>query len=236
MKLSILVSLLVVVASTSAYPSNSINVSSPKKTSRTWFSMFKKVVTKAVQKVMNWNDKCHGLDCPEYEKKKSTDEYESRCYPSYAWVGTSYTGDTLSSEERKDMFMRLFHYISGENVDKIKIKMTVPVATKVESVGNQTRWTMLFFVPFKHQTSPPKPTNSQVAIVRLPKTCVYVKSFSWFTSEDRIHRKIEELESALKKDDITDYIDPETAYIYGGYDSPWTIPFLRHNEVWLVQN
>ena len=62
------------------------------------------------------------------------------------------------------------------------------------------------------------------------------RSFTMFTSEERIQRKIEELESALKKDDLTDYIDPETAYIYGGYDSPWTIPFLRHNEVWLLQN
>ena len=62
------------------------------------------------------------------------------------------------------------------------------------------------------------------------------RSFTWFTSEKRIQRKIEELENALKKDDLTDYIDPETAYIYGGYDSPWTIPFLRHNEVWLLQN
>ena len=87
----------------------------------------------------------------------------------------SIPGDDVSRKERKDMFMRLFHYISGENVDKIKIKMTVPVATKVESVGNKTRWTMLFFVPFKHQTSPPEPTNSKVSIVRLPKICVYVK-------------------------------------------------------------
>jgi hypothetical protein len=47
--------------------------------------------------------------------------------------------------------------------------------------------------------------------------------------------KIKELESALKKDGRTDFMDPETAYAYAGYDSPWTIPFLRHNEVWLVQ-
>ncbi len=51
----------------------------------------------------------------------------------------------------------------------------------------------------------------------------------------RVAMKIKELESALKKDGRTDFMDPETAYAYAGYDSPWTIPFLRHNEVWLVQ-
>jgi hypothetical protein len=74
------------------------------------------------------------------------------------------------------MFMRLFHYISGENVDKVKIDMTVPVATDVLKDRNETRrTTMLFFVPFKHQASPPKPTNPKVSIYRMPKTCVYVK-------------------------------------------------------------
>ena len=43
------------------------------------------------------------------------------------------------------------------------------------------------------------------------------------------------LKMALNKDKVTDYVDPDSAYIYGGYDSPWTIPFLRHNEVWILQ-
>ena len=73
------------------------------------------------------------------------------------------------------MFMRLFDYISGQNVDKVKIDMTVPVATDVLKRGNETRYAMLFFVPFEHQASPPKPTNAEVTIYRLPRTCVYVK-------------------------------------------------------------
>lgn len=45
--------------------------------------------------------------------------------------------------------------------------------------------------------------------------------------------KAKELESALEKDGITDFVDPDIIYTYAVYDSPWTIPFLHYNEVWL---
>ena len=38
--------------------------------------------------------------------------------------------------------------------------------------------------------------------------------------------KIKELKSALKKDDITDFIDPDVyGYAYVVYGGPWTVPF-----------
>ena len=76
---------------------------------------------------------------------------------------------------RRDMFMRLFRYISGANKEKVKIEMTVPVATKYDAMGDKTKFTMLFFAPEKYQTSTPMPTNPQVAILKLPKICVYVR-------------------------------------------------------------
>lgn len=87
----------------------------------------------------------------------------------------SVLGKSLTRKVRSEMFMRLFHYISGENVGKVKIDMTVPVATDVVNRVNKTQWTMLFFVPLEHQASPPKPTNPEVSIFQVPKTCVYVK-------------------------------------------------------------
>ena len=87
----------------------------------------------------------------------------------------SVSGESLTRKMRSEMFMRLFYYISGENVSKVKIDMTVPVATDVVKRSKKTQWTMLFFVPYEHQASPPKPTNPEVFIFRQPKTCVYVK-------------------------------------------------------------
>ena len=92
MKLSILIAFLLVLAVTNAYPANSINSSEPPKKTKSWFGVLKKAVTKFAQKLYYWNDKCHGLECPDYEVKTKTDDYELRCYSNYSWVGTQYVG------------------------------------------------------------------------------------------------------------------------------------------------
>ena len=62
-----------------------------------------------------------------------------------------------------------------------------------------------------------------------------LRSFSWYTSTERVEMKAKELESALEKDGLSDFVSYDIAYAYAGYDDPWTLPFLRHNEVWLLQ-
>lgn len=48
--------------------------------------------------------------------------------------------------------------------------------------------------------------------------------------------KVKELKSALKKDSLTDFFDPDVyGYAYAVYGGPWTIPFPRYNEVWIAQ-
>ena len=62
-----------------------------------------------------------------------------------------------------------------------------------------------------------------------------LRSFSWYTSTERVEMKAKELESALEKDGLSDFVSYDITYAYAGYDDPWTLPFLRHNEVWLLQ-
>ena len=92
MKFSILVAFLFVLAVANAYPSNSVSSSEPQRKTRSWFGSLKKIVTKFARKIYYWKDKCHGLECPDYELKKKTDNYELRCYSNYSWVGTQYVG------------------------------------------------------------------------------------------------------------------------------------------------
>ena len=89
-----------------------------------------------------------------------------------------FLGKHITSKVRLELFMRLVHYFSGKNVDKVKIDMTVPVMTFVtKSHNNRTGMAILFFLPFEHQESPPKPTNPEVSIHKVTKGqgCVYVK-------------------------------------------------------------
>lgn len=74
---------------------------------------------------------------------------------------------------RFEMFMRLVHYFSGENVGKVRMDITVPVVTAVSKRDNIMA--MLFFLPFEHQASLPKPTHPEVSVQKLSKSCFYAK-------------------------------------------------------------
>lgn len=133
--------------------------------------------------------------------------------------------------------MRLFNYISGDNKAKKKIDMTVPVATKVELAKGENktnRYTMLFFVPFEYQKSPPQPTNPLVSIITLGPVCAYVRSYGGYSWDAKEKYNVRMLIKSLEMDKIKDYTDPNEVYFTGGYDSPWKL-FFRHNEVWLLQ-
>lgn len=95
MKLSILLSL-VVLGIACALPSNSITGESGDITPNTsWLHILKKAVTKLVQKIWYTDVHCHGYDCPKFKRMEKTDDYELRCYKSYAWATTEYTGKKL---------------------------------------------------------------------------------------------------------------------------------------------
>ena len=92
MKLSVLIAFLFVLAVSNAYPSNSASTSEQRRKTKSWFGSLGKIATKFVKKLYYWNDKCHDLECPNYELKKKTDDYELRCYSKFTWVGTRYVG------------------------------------------------------------------------------------------------------------------------------------------------
>lgn len=86
-----------------------------------------------------------------------------------------FLGTGLQDLVRLEMFTRLVHYFFGENLGKVKIDMRVPVVTAVSEPINVT--VMFFLLPFEFQASPPKPTDPEVKIGKVPRSkgCVYVK-------------------------------------------------------------
>lgn len=141
---------------------------------------------------------------------------------------------------RGEAFRMLFDYISGANRAGEEVAMTVPVETKGR--GEEIAMTtpvetapaadgghaMRFFLPAAYtRASAPEPTDPRVRIVPVPAATLAVLTFTGSRSPEHVADRQEHLLSALESSAWRRIGAPVARF----YDPPWTIPFLRRNEV-----
>lgn len=176
-----------------------------------------------------------------YDVKHKEGDFEIRQYPDRLIAQTTVAGSYKDSQSKA--FRRLFNYISGQNVKKTEIAMTAPVTEKkanlkIAMTAPVTRepkdgaWTMGFAMPaqFKSLAELPSPLDSKVELVKRPAALFAVLRFTWRSNEERNQEKLKELQGWLEKNKEYKSISAPT---FAGYDPPWTIPFLRRQEVML---
>jgi len=141
---------------------------------------------------------------------------EIRYYAPRVAAEASAVGEQASSEA----FDALFRYISGAE----KIAMTAPVATEKDAGGVR----MQFYLPARYSAaSAPKPADPRIRIIALPEERVAVMRFSGRASAERVEHQTATLVEALKQAGW----QPTGSPVLLGYDPPFTLPFLRRNEV-----
>lgn len=151
-------------------------------------------------------------------------------------------GVTASDEKtgRNQAFRMLFHYISGANRSQAKVAMTTPVETAAQAetfamtapvetqVQAAGRYAMRFFLPAAYTLeTAPQPTDSNVQILELPERTLAVLRFAGSTGAENVARHLDELRKTVDESRWRLAGEPTTMF----YDPPWTIPFLRRNEV-----
>jgi hypothetical protein len=146
---------------------------------------------------------------------------------------------TESVNPRGDAFRIVAAYIFGANKGKKKIEMTSPVEIKtagekiamtapVEVNKSENRLTMRFFMPAQYSKDElPEPADSHVKLVELPSETVAVFRFTGSTDDTAVSRRTAEL-LALLRGTSWKIEGPPKAFFY---NPPWTIPFLRQNEI-----
>ena len=153
----------------------------------------------------------------KYEVIDKNEIYEIRKYSDRLAVETSRAG--IDSNFRK-----LFNYISGRNDAEQKISMTTPV-TQVEKNGNMT---MQFYLPSKFNSDNiPKPAREDVKVTIIDGGYYAVLRYSGRDSDRNFIKHKEILEKDLKNNNISIISPP----IRATYDSPFTLPMNRRNEV-----
>ena len=153
----------------------------------------------------------------KYTMVSKSELYEVRKYSDRLVIETK-TSDQSSG------FRKLFKYISGDNKDKKEIKMTTPV-TQTEKNGNMT---MQFYIPAEFdESNVPDPNNSEVKVLNIKGGYYAVIIYSGRASDNNYVKHKNILEDQLKKDKISIISKP----IRATYNSPFTLPMLRRNEV-----
>lgn len=137
-------------------------------------------------------------------------------------------------------FRLLFDYISGANRQQTEIAMTVPVATAAQAEeiamtapvetapagGGQVA--MRFFLPASYAAATaPQPTDVRVRLVEVPEQTLAVLRFSGWGDAEAVAEETRRLLAALETSAWQTAGEPVAMF----YDPPWTIPFLRRNEV-----
>ncbi|KEZ78188.1 SOUL heme-binding protein [Salinisphaera hydrothermalis C41B8] len=140
-------------------------------------------------------------------------------------------------DARQQGFKRLAGYIFGGNTTKTEIAMTAPVAQSTQKIEmtapvSQTRtgagWRIRFFLPSRfNRANAPQPNDDRVVLQELPPETFAVLRFSNSRSEAAVREHTAALEQAL----AGSRWQPSGAPVAWFYDPPWTLPFLRRNEV-----
>lgn len=182
-------------------------------------------------------------ESPKYKVIVKEGNFEIREYSSYIVAKTTVQGDYKNSSG--DAFRILAGYIFGKNKSKQSISMTAPVEMKNESTSiamtspvemqqNQNSFTMTFSMPSKYSLETlPEPLDKRIEFAVVPSKIVASHEYTWLLSKERNEKKQKELREWLKK--FSEYT-AEDNYSYAGYNPPWTIPFLRRNEVHIILN
>jgi effector-binding domain-containing protein len=172
-------------------------------------------------------------------KVLSLDEHiEIREYAPILVAQVSVTGERKNAISAG--FRILADYIFGNNEGRKKIAMTAPVeqqegekismtapVIQQESLDN-LHWNVRFVMPSEYTIETlPRPKNKQIEILSIPSKRYAVIRFSGLAREGILHKNLDALQQYIGSKKLHEVGKP----VYAFYNPPWTLPFLRRNEI-----
>jgi hypothetical protein len=183
-----------------------------------------------------WGPIVSNVERPKYKVVLSSDNIELRDYAPMIVAEAEVTGERRVAIGKG--FRLIADYIFGNNTASEKVAMTAPVSQQasqkiamtapVTQQGEGNSWKVYFVMPSKYTMETlPKPNNPAVRLKQVPGKCFAVIRFSGMGGEDSLKRHTKELDEFLSVKGLTPLSQPTYAF----YNPPWTLPFMRRNEV-----
>jgi hypothetical protein len=176
---------------------------------------------------------------PKYVSVEQAGSFELRDYPAMLVAEATVKG---AREPAINQGFRLIaDYIFGNNIAAEKVAMTAPVTQQasepvamtapVTQQAARDAWTVRFIMPAQYTMETlPKPKNAEVTLKQVDGQRVAALRFSGSADDQMLQAKTAELSAEITKRGLS-AIEPAT---YAFYDPPWTLGFLRRNEVMIA--
>ena len=177
---------------------------------------------------------------PEYTVARVYEDFELRRYPPQILAETEVSG--AFSEVGGQAFRILADYISGKNRRGEKIAMTAPVSQQPagekiamttpvsQSPSGDGRFVFAFFMPSEYtMENLPLPADPRVRIRQMPARWMAARRYSGGWRESRYRDQESALLGAVRRAELDIVGQP----VFARYNSPFTLWFLRRNEVLL---
>lgn len=181
---------------------------------------------------------------PAYEVVIKEGNFEIRKYPQRITAEVVVPND--SKHPDNDAFRILAGYIFGKNRAKEKIAMTVPVTMEKSAREESTQkiamtvpvttetlesgMRMRFFMPSRFTLETlPVPVDNRVQLRTFSPQSFAVIGFSGLLTK----KASKEHEARLRKLMREHSYEPKGEALVTAYNPPWTLPFMRRNEVWI---
>lgn len=176
-----------------------------------------------------WGPIVSNVEKPQYTIIKQNGNIEIRDYPSMIVAETTIQG--VREAAINEGFRNIAGYIFGGNVAGKSIAMTAPVMqqpVKSQEENKQQKWTVRFVMPAEYTFETlPLPKEQNVRLEMLPAQRFAVIRFSGIASEENITKKEYLLKQYIHDNNLKEASTPAYAF----YNPPWTLPFLRRNEI-----
>ena len=185
----------------------------------------------------------HAIEEPTYSVVQKTEQFEVRQYAPYLVAEVVVPGP--ASEAGKQGFSLLGGYIFGKNKGERKLEMTAPVTqtpveppapVKLEMTAPVTQaaapggFLVQFVMPKGYTLATlPEPLDARVKLREVPGNRVAVIRFSGSWSQSLYEEKLQTLRGSLSAAGMATVGEP----VSSRYNSPFSLPFLRRNEIWL---
>jgi hypothetical protein len=179
---------------------------------------------------------------PKYEVLTKNDTMEIRKYSPYIVATTQVEGSFKETQNKG--FRILAGYIFGANEKLSKISMTAPVLMNPQKSESEkiamtapviqsptkTGWEMSFMMPSKYTKLEqlPRPKDDRINLKEVPAKLMAVVQFTGLWSDEKNQKMASQLKTWLTQ---LEKYDELTLPMFAGYDPPWTLPFLRRNEM-----